>query len=124
MADKHHSGKMVKKKQKELEKTQKESLGLPENCDLKSANSVIRFPQMIDKVREETIKQNGRIDAQVNALDKDSKEKKDYHKYEDNNTHYLNKTDNSKEGGEFKPESVNNSVLTSKIDAEHHDNGY
>lgn len=110
MADKHHSGKMVKKKQKELEKAQKESLGLPENCDLKNANSVIRFPQMIVNVRKETIKQNGRIETQVNALDKDSKAKKEYQKSEDNNTHYLNLTDDSKEGGEFKPANVNNSV--------------
>ena len=63
-------------------------MGLPKNCDLESANVVIRFPEKVEGTITETIKQNGRIEAQEAALDKLSKEKKIYEKMEDNNGVY------------------------------------
>ena len=102
MADKHHSGRLVKKKQKELEKKQKESLGLPENCDLENANVAIRFPEKVEETITETIKQNGRIEAQEAALDKHSKENKVYEKMKDNNGVYLKKETRNNDGDVIK----------------------
>lgn len=73
MADKHHAARAARKKQKELNIKQKQSLGM----DLKSfkddfERSVICFPESISLIKEETIKQNGRIESVEESLDRGS----------------------------------------------------
>lgn len=90
MADKHHSARYVRKKQKELNKKQKMSLGMePESERDDFEHAVFYFPGKIDIVKEETIRQNGRIDAVEISLDKRSPMRNEYRAIKEHNDRYI-----------------------------------
>lgn len=98
MADKHHAARAARKKQKELNIKQKQSLGM----DLKSSKndferSVIYFPELVSTIKEETIKQNGRIESVEESLDRGSIKQKDYEVMRENNDRYLKHIEKTKE---------------------------
>ena len=93
MADKHHAARDARKKQKELEIQQKESLGMsPESSIDDLEKSVIRFPELIDKIKDETQKQNGRLEAVEVSLDKGSVKRREYEEMREENDRYLKYT--------------------------------
>lgn len=93
MADKHHAARDARKRQKELEIKQKESLGMsPESSIDDLEKSVIRFPELIDKIKNETQKQNGRLEAVEVSLDKGSVKRKEYEEMREENDRYLKYT--------------------------------
>lgn len=94
MADKHHSGRFVKDKQREIYQQQRKSLGMDlerESSDFDK--SVITFDDA-EQILQESIIQNGRIEAQCSALDKNSKVKKEYDAFRLNNEKYINNVKN------------------------------
>lgn len=93
MADKHHAARDARKKQKELEIKQKESLGMiPESSIEDLEKSVLRFPKLMDKTKDETQKQNGRLEAVEVSLDKGSVKRKEYEELRKQNDRYLKYT--------------------------------
>ena len=89
MADKHHSGRETKKKQRGISAEQKRVLGMRDEGGANFDKSVIRFEKEIPKVIEKTIEQNGRIKNQMSALDKGSPVRAEYKSYLDSNKSFL-----------------------------------
>lgn len=90
MADKHHSAKYTRKKQRELEKKQKESFGMNLNRDeTEFDRAVICFTDTTEAAIEETIEQNGRLKTTKVSLDKQSPKRNEYDTFIDNNNEYI-----------------------------------
>lgn len=89
MADKHHSGRETKKKQRSISAEQRRVLGMREEGDSDFNKSVLRFKDKIPEVIVKTIEQNGRIENQMSALDKESPVRAEYKSYLDSNKSFL-----------------------------------
>ena len=91
MADKHHSGRYVKREQRALLKIQKEQLGMDSSIcsSIDSIQNAIIFINNIDWVVDSTIKQNGRIETQLKSLDKNSKVRDEYELMRKSNDEFL-----------------------------------
>ncbi|MBR4733656.1 MAG: hypothetical protein IK081_12900 [Lachnospiraceae bacterium] len=90
MADKHHSGRKVKKNQRSLYERQRSVLcASPGNDPPEPQKAAIFKIDNIDSVVDDTIRQNGAIDTQKSALDKDSKVLKEYDEIQKNNDMFM-----------------------------------
>ena len=89
MADKHHSGRETKKKQRRINIEQRKALGMREEVDSDFNKSVLRFVDKISEVKDKKIEQNGRIKNQMSALDKGSSVREEYKSYLDSNKSFL-----------------------------------
>lgn len=96
MADKHHSGKYTKSEQRKLLLKQEQILGMREDIEPDFRDAVVCFINAIDDIRSMTEEQNGRINCQLKALDRNSQVKGDYTKMLEGNKNFLEVLDEHK----------------------------
>lgn len=93
MSDKQQVARVARKKQRALEIKQKESLGMRTESSIKDLDkSAIRFPELVAETKDETQKQNGRLEAVEVSLVKESVKRKEYEEMRKQNDMYLDYT--------------------------------
>ena len=91
MADKQTIARAVRKSQRVIDDMKAKSCGMEGNNREKS---MIHFVNECEKTMEEIKVQNGRIQAIQAGLDKESKKRKDYEAYLEDNEKYCEETKN------------------------------
>lgn len=90
MADKYHSGRWIKDKQRMLEEGQRKVLGMSTGSVSHYNQCAIVFEDAKEPVMFQTIEQIGGINTQLRALDKRSKVRNEYEQFLLTNQSFLN----------------------------------